>query len=82
LHLGFDLASWGMHRGSRFLLQHAYTVHLKAINAVADTRFASLWQREFGSEPADHERVPLVLDLSSARSRGGSGSAAASTTRS
>jgi len=28
LHLGFYLASWGMYRGSTFLLQNDYTIHI------------------------------------------------------
>src|SRR3954453_15052724 len=33
LRLGFYLASWGMYRGSGFLLQNAYTVHLGVIDS-------------------------------------------------
>ncbi|HUH43421.1 MAG TPA: hypothetical protein VLZ29_09900 [Sulfurimonas sp.] len=31
LHLGFYLASWGMYRGSAFLLQNDYTVHISTV---------------------------------------------------
>jgi hypothetical protein len=50
LQLGFYLASWGMYRGSTFLLQHAYTVHLGVVDCLAFPRFAPLWEREFGCE--------------------------------
>ncbi len=50
LHLGFYLSSWGMYRGSGFLLQHAYTVHLEVIDRLSAPCFQLLWQREFGAE--------------------------------
>lgn len=43
LQLGFYLASWGMSRGSSFLLQHTYLVHLPVIHLVAQSRFSNLW---------------------------------------
>ena len=61
LQLGFYLASWGMYRGSSFLLQHAYTVHLGVIDCLAALRFSSLWEREFGSDKNDLTLVPTVL---------------------
>ncbi len=36
LHLAFYLASWGMYRGSSFLLQTDYTVHKEAIKILKD----------------------------------------------
>jgi len=62
LQLGFYLASWGMYRGSTFLLQHAYTVHLGAVDCLALPHFAPLWDREFGCEATDVELVPVILD--------------------
>jgi hypothetical protein len=62
LHLGFYLASWGMYRGSSFLLQRAYTAHLGVVDCLASPRFAPLWEREFGGEEADVELVPVTLD--------------------
>lgn len=62
LQLGFYLASWGMYRGSTFLLQHAYTIHLGVIDRLALPRFAPLWDREFGAEARDSELAPLILD--------------------
>jgi hypothetical protein len=66
LQLGFYLASWGMYRGSTFLLQHAYTVHLKVVDCLRLSRFAPLWEREFGSEAKDLELVPLILEAAEA----------------
>src|SRR5690349_1631304 len=62
LQLGFYLASWGMYRGSTFLLQHAYTVHLGVVDCLASPRFAPLWDRELGSEADDAELVPVIMD--------------------
>src|SRR5215471_11577824 len=53
LQLGFYLASWGMYRGSSFLLQHTYTVHKSVIVQLASMRFSLLWKREFGAEAND-----------------------------
>lgn len=61
LQLGFYLASWGMYRGSSFLLQHDYLIHENVIERLASTEFDELWQREIGSGPSDPELVELVL---------------------
>lgn len=42
LHLGFYLASWGMYRGSSFLLQKDYKVHLPVVRFLAEQRYDSL----------------------------------------
>lgn len=60
LQLGFYLASWGMYRGSSFLLQHDYTVHLEVVDALASPQFGPLWEKEFGG--ADSSALfPTVL---------------------
>jgi hypothetical protein len=61
LQLGFYLASWGMYRGSSFLLQRDFTVHLDAIDCIMDREFAPLWDSEFGSGVNDAALVPIVL---------------------
>src|SRR6266567_156144 len=53
LQLGFYLASWGMYRGSSFLLQHAYTAHLGVIDQLVKPRFSVLWKQEFGAVEND-----------------------------
>jgi hypothetical protein len=60
LQLGFFLASWGMYRGSSFLLQRDYTVHLAVIDCIATLRSTSLWEPEFGSRNSDLKLIPLV----------------------
>lgn len=62
LQLGFYLASWGMYRGSSFLLQHAYTIHFGAIDQIVDPKFCMLWDQEFGASEHDSALAPLVLD--------------------
>ncbi|MBI4500776.1 MAG: hypothetical protein HY700_06400 [Gemmatimonadetes bacterium] len=42
LQLAFYLASWGMYRGSSFLLRHAYTVHGDTIDIITDLLAARL----------------------------------------
>ena len=37
LHLAFYLASWGMYRGSSFLLQQDYKIHRKVVDAILDS---------------------------------------------
>jgi hypothetical protein len=62
LQLGFYLASWGMYRGSSFLLQRAYTVHLGVIDFLVSPRAQSLWEGEFGLRKHSPLLVPNVLD--------------------
>jgi hypothetical protein len=63
LQLGFYLASWGMYRGSSFLLQHTYTIHLEVIDQLAAPQFSVLWEREFGATDDDLQLVPLILEV-------------------
>ena len=63
LQLAFYLASWGMYRGSSFLLQYAYTVHRRVIDLVAETRFDDLWKSDFGESETDGQLIPQVRQL-------------------
>jgi hypothetical protein len=62
IQLGFYLASWGMYRGSSFLLQHTYTVHKGVIEQLASRRFSVLWEHEFGAGADDEKTVPTILE--------------------
>lgn len=42
LHLAFYLASWGMYRGSSFLLQKDYKVHVPIVKIIMEERYNSL----------------------------------------
>lgn len=63
LQLAFYLASWGMYRGSSFLLQHAYTVHCGVIDLMARARFDKLWDADFGASETDDQFLPHVREL-------------------
>lgn len=63
LQLAFYLASWGMYRGSSFLLRHSYTVHRGVIDLIAQPRFTALWQTDFGAKETDRELVPTICEL-------------------
>lgn len=63
LQLAFYLASWGMYRGSSFLLQHAYTVHRRLIDLIANPRFTALWEADFGASETDTQFLPTIREL-------------------
>lgn len=63
LQLAFYLASWGMYRGSSFLLQYANPVHRGVVDLVADARFDGLWGADFGAGETDLQLAPLVGEL-------------------
>lgn len=46
LHLGFYLASWGMYRGSSFLLQRDYKTHKKVVKIILNPQYNLLWNYE------------------------------------
>ncbi len=50
LHLAFYLASWGMYRGSSFLLQRDYKTHIPAVKILLAEKYDSL----VGYVPSDH----------------------------
>lgn len=43
LHLAFYLASWGMYRGSSYLLQRDYKAHKAAVREIIKTDYNELW---------------------------------------
>ena len=63
LQLAFYLASWGMYRGSSFLLQHAFTVHRGVIDVVAEPRYEELWRTDFGARETDRRLIPQIQEL-------------------
>ena len=42
LHLAFYLASWGMYRGSSFLLQFDYKIHLETVKLILEEKYKPL----------------------------------------
>jgi hypothetical protein len=63
LHLAFYLASWGMYRGSSFLLQKDYLVHHGVISRLFDSRYESLWKLDFDNKQNDEQNINLILEL-------------------
>lgn len=61
LQLGFFLASWGMYRGSSFLLNYTYTIHLSVIDTLFSAQFDRLWDPDFGSRTSDRGLTALIL---------------------
>lgn len=61
LHLGFYLASWGMYRGSGFLLGRAYTIHLAVVDCLAAPQLSGLWRPDIGVDAADVALIPMIL---------------------
>lgn len=46
LHLAFYLASWGMYRGSSFVLQKDYTIFNKIVETIMSKEYFILWEIE------------------------------------
>jgi len=63
LQMAFYLASWGMYRGSSFLLQYAYTVHLPVVDMLGESRFSALWETEFGAGKKDQELISKIEEV-------------------
>jgi hypothetical protein len=65
LHLGFYLASWGMYRGSAFLLKHSHTIHHTVVDVFAGPFAAPLWQTDDRPLPGSSD-VGQILDVAQA----------------
>jgi len=63
LHLAFYLASWGMYRGSSFLLQKDYLVHRGVVSQLFDSRYESLWGLDFDDKDNDDQNINLIWEL-------------------
>lgn len=64
LHLGFYLASWGMYRGSGFLLDYTYKIHKPVIHALASSQdFLYLQQHDVGTCDSDINLVSEIMNL-------------------
>lgn len=62
LHLAFYLASWGMYRGSSFLLQKDYKVHIEAIKTILQKDYDCLLEIKC-SEYRDEEKMKTLMNL-------------------
>lgn len=63
LHLGFYLASWGMYRGSSFLLQKDYKIHKYAITVLLNPKYRVLWDLDLDDIFITSRLVDLIFDL-------------------
>ncbi|MCQ2153482.1 MAG: hypothetical protein MJY44_02770 [Bacteroidales bacterium] len=61
LHLSFYLASWGMYRGSSFLLKKDYLVHKEAVKIILEKKYDALLSIE--CKDYDTSRIDLLFDL-------------------
>lgn len=66
LHLAFYLASWGMYRGSSFLLQRDYSIHLDAVSTLLQPQYEPLWSATFNDATNDETAANLICSLSDA----------------
>ena len=63
LHLAFYLASWGMYRGSSFLLQKDYKVHIPVVKILMEEQYNSL-VGIMAEELIKDENLSLLEDVS------------------
>lgn len=63
LHLAFYLASWGMYRGSSFLLQKDYKVHIPIVRIIMEEKYNSLMGIS-AEELIESRNLELLDDLS------------------
>lgn len=62
LHLAFYLSSWGMLRGSSFLLQKDYKVHVDIIKELFKPDYKSLWGIGY-IELQNQQNLNILMDL-------------------
>ncbi len=62
LHLGFFLASWGMLRGSSFLLQKDYKFYIPIVKILIDPKYDRLWDFDFSGK-AKKQNIDILFDL-------------------
>lgn len=61
LHLSFYLASWGMYRGSSFLLQRDYKTHRNIVRIVFKDKYNELW--DFDPRGKDSDELDHIASL-------------------
>jgi len=63
LHLAFYLASWGMYRGSSFLLWKDYRVHEPIVRELLEEKYEPLWNIDFDSLRPQSPEVDTFFTL-------------------
>ena len=60
LHLAFYMASWGMYRGSSFLLQNDYKIYYGVVDVIFNKKYDSLWNDD---SLFAEDRCKMITDL-------------------
>lgn len=63
LMLAFYLASWGMYRGSSFLLQYTYTIHIEPLKIIFSQRYRILREKKILQDSEISLLFQLVNEL-------------------
>jgi hypothetical protein len=63
LQLGFYLASWGMYRGSSFLLDKSYKVHKPIIKELLKKEYEKLWNIDIDELTSESKEITLLFEL-------------------
>ena len=64
LHLSFYLASWGMYRGSSFVLQYSNTIFDDVIRVLLQSKYTKLWDLNLESlRQNKQEVIQLLIDI-------------------
>lgn len=63
LHLGFFLASWGMLRGSSFLLQKDYKFFIPVVRILIQPKYDKLWNIDWSQLDEMEENIGLLFNL-------------------
>ena len=63
LHLGFFLASWGMLRGSSFLLQTNYKYYVPVVRVLINPKYDVLWNADYRDVKSQSKILDLLFDL-------------------
>jgi hypothetical protein len=64
LHLAFYLASWGMYRGSSFLLNRDYKVHEPIVREIIKDDYRTLWDINYDEVNLGDKKIELIFTLS------------------
>lgn len=63
LHLAFYLASWGMYRGSSFLLWKDYLIHKEVVKQILDQKYKHLWDINYENVQKDGPEIQRIFEL-------------------
>ena len=61
LNLSFYLASWGMYRGSSFVLQYDNSIFQNVVNVILNEKYSILWDLDYKTIKDNKEKVKILL---------------------